>query len=183
MYVQKLPIIIITKKKKKHVNLVFIINFLWYPTLRTSISLSWMSHLLVNSLWLWMCSSFFFFMFCPKIRFVSLGLPHTWTQVRFHLGHLIFYPFFQKRNIFFFYCCITGDATLRARWSQDHLSWNFFFFFIYIIILKKIYLSTFQKKFENTLNFFYVNKIKFCFIICSTFSGWMIAWLCTLKKM
>lgn len=93
MYVQKLPIIIITLKKN-HVNLVFVINFLWYPTLRTSISLSWMSHLLVNSLGLWLWCSFFFFMFCPKIRFVSLGLPHTWTQVRFHLDHLIFYPLF-----------------------------------------------------------------------------------------
>ena len=31
--------------------------------------------------------------------------------------------------------------------------------------------STLQKKFGNTLSFFYANKIKFCSIICSTFDG------------
>ena len=46
-------------------------------------------------------------------------------------------------------------------------------------------MSTLQKKFGNALIFFFfwANKIKICSIICSTFSGWMIAWLYTLKEM
>ena len=46
-------------------------------------------------------------------------------------------------------------------------------------------LSIIQKKFGNTLSFFFfnTNKIKFCFIIYSIFSEWMIVWLYTLKEM
>ena len=63
---------------------------------------------------------------------------------------------------------VRGSATLRPGWSQDHpdlkkkIIYN---------NLKKFSCLPFKKKFGNTLNFFYANKIKFCSIICSTFSG------------
>ena len=48
--------------------------------------------------------------------------------------------------------------------------WSEIFFYIYNNLKKFIFLP-FKKKFGNTLNFFYDNKIKFYSIICSTFSG------------
>ena len=51
------------------------------------------------------------------------------------------------------------------------------FFFIYNN-LKKFICLPFKKNLETLSAFFYANKIKFYSIICSIFSGWMIAWLC-----
>ena len=54
--------------------------------------------------------------------------------------------------------------------------------YIYIYNFKKFICLPFKKNCEHP-QFFYANKIKFCSIICSTFSKWMIAWLCILKEM
>ena len=78
-----------------------------------------------------------------------------------------------------------GGATLRSGWSQDHPNLNFFFY-IYNN-LKKFICLPFKKNLRTPsvffFFFFYADKIKFCSIICFTFSRWMIAWLYTLKKM
>ena len=66
-----------------------------------------------------------------------------------------------------------GDATLTLGWSQDHpdlkkkFIYNILKFFIYLLLQKK--LGTPSEKIRNTLIFFNANKIKFWWIICSTF--------------
>ena len=76
-----------------------------------------------------------------------------------------------------------SNATLRTGWSQNHLEKKKKYIYIYIYNnLKNFICLPFKKILGTFLVFFYANKIKFWSIICSTFSGWMIAWLCTLKK-
>ena len=73
--------------------------------------------------------------------------------------------------------CVGPGATLRSRQGgptttltlkKKKIIYNILKFFIYLPLQKKK-LGTPSKKIRNTLRFFNANKIKFWWIICSTF--------------
>ena len=108
-----------------------------------------------------------------RLKFVNLRFIYLfcweWTFIYIYIYIYICLCVKQGR------CHLKPRVVLRPPWTE------FFYFFVYNN-LKFLFVYPSKNILETPSVFFYANKIKFCFVICSIFNRWMIAWLCTLKE-